>query len=109
MELWHPPLGDVQLRGLSTPWNDKSASTRASGKKLLDVSHNISTVSTESYSIVLQVGNYNLKSTPKLNERQEKRLKGREKDHQRVRCQPVVYRIPGQPELILSPCLKKAQ
>lgn len=68
MELWHPPRGDGQLRGLSTPWNDKSASTRANGKKILNVSHDISRVSAQSYSITLRFGGYNLKSIPKLNE-----------------------------------------
>lgn len=47
--------GNVQLRGLSTPWNDKSTSTRASGK-ILSVIHTISIVSTQSYSIILRFG-----------------------------------------------------
>lgn len=33
VELWHLPLGDLQLRGLSIPWNDKPASARASGER----------------------------------------------------------------------------
>lgn len=33
VELWHLPLGDLQLRDLSIPWNDKPASARASGER----------------------------------------------------------------------------
>lgn len=33
VELWHPPVGDLQPRSLSVPWNDKPAGPGTGGKR----------------------------------------------------------------------------